>query len=200
MLKRHGARLVLAILGLGLGALPITSQARNVDAGVVGTTAPAVERSPIPRDKKPDFGPLRYMLGTWSCSVNSSRRPHAFPAQAVTQISDDGYWIVTVTTTPPVSWNPVEVVARDYVTYDPTRKLWVDMTLDNYGLYGASISTQQTADRIVWKDEMYPKSHATAIHFPRIVQRVNDSTTVTTQRFGEPSGHSFVVTTTCRKQ
>jgi hypothetical protein len=159
----------------------------------------ASEATPIPRDVRPNFAAFSYMLGTWNCSVSSSRRARAFPAKVVTQLSKDGYWLVTVTTTPPVPWNPIQVVASDYVTYDNTRNVWVDMTWDNYGLYGVSVSRQQTPDRVVWDDELYPKSHATAKHFPRTVRRIDDRTMESTQRFAEPSGRSFSVDTVCKK-
>ncbi len=101
----------------------------------------------------------------------------------------------TTTTTPPVPWNAIQIIAKDYVTYDPTRALWVDITLDNYGLYGVSTST----DGFTWKDEFYPKSHATASHLRRVVQKLDDKTMVSTQHFIESPGKDFRVTTTCRK-
>lgn len=159
----------------------------------------AVEGTPIPRDPQPNFAPLRYLLGTWNCTVNSSRRSRSFPTTSVTRLSDDGYWMVTVTKTPPVPWNPIALVARDYMTYDSTRNIWVDLTMDDHGLYMVSTSKQHSGDSFVWDDDMYPKSHSTAVHFANTVRKVDDRTTESTQRFAEPSGRTFVVTTTCTR-
>jgi hypothetical protein len=156
--------------------------------------------TPIPRDQRPDFRNFAFMAGTWNCSIASSRRPRSFSAQSTTKTSSDGYWLVTTTITPPVPWNNIRITAIDYVTYDPTRSLWIDLTMDDYGLYGVSTSHGWAGRTLVWQDVLFPTSHATAIHFPRIVSETTDKKTTTVQRFKEPSGQSFAVTTTCAKR
>lgn len=158
-------------------------------------SAPSVERSPIPRDHRPDFTPLRSMIGAWDCSVLSSRRPHAFPMHAVTSLSSDGYWLVTTATTPSVPWNRITIKSSDYVTYDFTRARWIDITMDDYGLYGFSTSH----DARTWNDTEYPTSHATARHLPRTLTISNDRTYSTIASFEEPNGQRFTVRTTCKK-
>ncbi len=156
---------------------------------------PAVERTPIPHDVKPLFTPLLKNLGSWNCSVLSSRRSVSFPATIVTWISRDGYWMITKTVTPPVAWNPIAITQFDYVTYDVSRRLWVDLTMDNYGLYGFSTSS----DGLTWNDLQYPTSHATAVHFPRIVKYPDANRMVTITAFAEPTQRAFTVMTTCVK-
>ncbi len=181
-----------AILGLA-AALFIPAQA------ICEPDAPTVEVSPIPRDKRPNFSAMLFMVGTWNCSVDSSRRPRPFSARSVTSISPDGYWMLTTTTTPAVPWNPISIVAHDSVTFDPTRSIWIDMTMDNYGIYGVSTSKGEVNGALIWEDQMFPTSHSTAVHLPRMVQQTDERTMVSTQRFREPSGQTFRVITTCKK-
>ena len=160
---------------------------------------PAAQTTPIPRDRRPDFRPFRFMVGRWNCSVESSRRPRPFPATSTTEVTPDGYWLVTTMSTPPVPWNNIRITAKDYITYDPTRSLWVDLTMDDYGLYGVSTSKGWADGAIVWDDVMFPKSHATSMHLPRIERKNGDRSITSIQRFKEPSGAQFSVTTSCTK-
>jgi len=161
--------------------------------------AVAPEQTPIPRDRRPDFTPFQFMLGTWNCSILSTRRARAFSAQSTTALSADGYWLVTTTVTPPVPWNNIKITATDSVTYDPTRSLWIDLTIDDYGLYGVSTSRGWGDGKLVWEDVLFPTSHATSIHMPRVVHEATDRKMTTVQRFKEPSGQGFAVTTSCTK-
>ena len=91
-----------------------------------------VEHTPIPRDPRPNFGSLSFLVGTWNCQVASSRRPRPFTSRATTFMSPDGYWLITRTITDKVPWNPITITNTEYVTYDPTTQRWIDLSLDNY--------------------------------------------------------------------
>ena len=37
-----------------------------------------VESTPIPAPNKPNFAPVEFLLGTWTCKTKSARRPAAY--------------------------------------------------------------------------------------------------------------------------
>lgn len=158
-----------------------------------------VETTPIPRDRKPDFSSMNFLNGTWNCSVMSSRRPRAFGTTATTAVSPNGYWMTTRTVTGKVPWNPITITNQDYVTYDPSTSRWVDISMDDYGAYDISTSPGWNGKSIVWTDVAYPRSHATAVTYPRSVTKLSDRKTVSSARFKEPSGRLVTVKTVCTK-
>lgn len=173
---------LVAILGLALGA------------------APRVEHTAIPRDPKPNFASMNVFLGAWSCEVASSRRPRPFATHVVTSISPDGYWMVTRTITDKVPWNPITITNTDYVTYDATRGLWIDLSLDNYGAYDVSSSPGWSGSAMLWTEIAYPKLHGAATNNPRLVTKRSDARIESDTSFSESSGQHVSVKTTCSKQ
>lgn len=171
--------------------------------GMLGNPAFAqtvkVETTPIPRDRRPAFSSLRFLNGTWNCSIMSSRRPAPFRATQTTRISPDGYWMVTRTVTEKVPWNPITIVSEDHLTYDATRSRWIDISMDDYGLYDLSTSPGLSGNSIVWTEVAYPQLHSAAVLYPRTMAKLSDRKTVTTAHFKERSGHVVTVTTTCTK-
>lgn len=159
-----------------------------------------VEHTPIPRDAKPDFSPMLPLIGTWDCKVASSRRPRPFPTVASTFVSSDGYWLVTETLTGKVPWNPVEIHNTDYVTYDPTRGRWIDMSMDNFGAYDVSVSNGWNGNSIVWAEVTYPKLHGAVAFSPRTLTTYGPKKTVLRSSIVEASGRRVAVVTTCIKR
>jgi hypothetical protein len=161
--------------------------------------APVVEGTPIPRDPTPNFASMNVLLGTWSCVVDSARRPRPFKTTATTWIAAGGYWMVTKTVTGKVPWNPIAITALDYVTYDPTTTRWVDIDMDDYGAYDVSASPGWIGNSIVWTELASPKLHGIASHHTRMLTKVSDAKTVLNESFEEASGRRVSVTTTCTK-
>lgn len=159
----------------------------------------ATEATPIPLDPRPDFSSMQYQVGNWNCMVDSSRRPRPFQQSATTSMSPDGYWLVTLTVTPPVPWNAATVTNTDYVTYDPTTSQWIDISMDDHGAYDGSTSAGWTGNSIVWTEKMYQKLHGLTSAHQRTFTKVNDTKTVVQQVFAEASGKRVTVTTTCTK-
>ena len=159
-----------------------------------------VEGTPIPRDPKPDFSAMSFLVGTWNCSVDSARRPRPFPTTVTTSMSPDGHWLVTRTVTPPVPWNPITITATDYITYDATRRQWIDMLMDDYGAYDMSASPGWSGNTMMWTEIAYPKLHGAAMNHPRTLTKVSDTRTVSEQPFNEASGRLISVKTTCAKE
>ena len=104
------------------------------------STAP----TPMALPAKPDFGPAKDLIGTWSCSLKSSRRPTAAKWTQVNALSPDGYWLVEKSDQAPTSWYPHTIHSTDYVTYDTDQKHWVDLEVDDGGGYDVSTSMGPT--------------------------------------------------------
>jgi hypothetical protein len=162
--------------------------------------AAGVEQTPIPRDPKPNFSSMQFLLGRWNCMVDSARRPRPFRTVQTTSIDPSGYWMVTRTVTGKVPWNPITITAMDYVTYDVTTSRWIDISMDDYGDYDLSSSPGWIGNSMVWTDVAYPKLHGAATNRPRTFTKVSDAKTVLSAPFAEASGRLVAVTTTCTKR
>ena len=159
-----------------------------------------VEATPIPRDLKPNFTSMQYLVGTWDCSVASARRSRPFSTHETTWMSRDGYWLITKTITDPVPWNNIRITNTEYVTYDPTTKRWIDMGMDDFGAYDVSASPGWSGDAITWTEIAYPKFHGVKENAPRVVTRTSDHQKTETTALIETSGQRIQVTTTCTKK
>jgi hypothetical protein len=61
---------------------------------LTGIASAQTSPTPVPLPKEPDFAPLIFTVGTWSCSNKSSRRPQAITWKQTNVLSPDGYWSV----------------------------------------------------------------------------------------------------------
>ncbi len=161
--------------------------------------AAGVEATPIPHDPRPNFTEMQFLVGTWNCSIDSSRRPRPFGMQATISIDSSGYWMVTRSITDAVPWNPHTIMTSDYVTYDPTTSRWIDISMDDYGAYDVSAATGWTGNSIVWTELAYPKLHGVSHNNPRTFTKISDSKTVDDTSIVEASGRQVRVKTTCTK-
>jgi hypothetical protein len=159
-----------------------------------------VEATPIPRDQKPNFSSMQFLLGSWECSVKSARRPRPFATHETISISADGYWLVTRTVTDPVPWNNIRITNIEYMTYDTTTQRWIDMGMDDHGAYDVSASPGWSGDAMRFDEIAYPKFHGVASNEPRVLRKVNDSKTEEETALVETNGGRVEVTTTCTKQ
>jgi hypothetical protein len=178
---------VLALACAAALATPLSSYAQQV------------ETTPVPQNAKPDFSPLAFLMGTWSCSVMSSRRPGPYQTTSTASMSPDGYWLITRTTVHKASWIPNEFSTEDRMTFDPSTSRWIDMEYDPAGGYDVSSSPGWNGNTIVWTDVTYPKTNATATNNPTTLTKMSDTRTVSVNTFTEPSGRVVTVRTTCTK-
>jgi hypothetical protein len=161
--------------------------------------SPQVETTPIPQPGKPDFSSMSFLVGTWNCSVMSSRRPGPYTVTATTTMSPNGYWMLTRSTIHKASWIPTEFVTEDRVTNDGSTSRWVDINTDELGGYDLSTSPGWTGNNLVWTDVAYPKTDATATNNPTTETKVSDTQWTSQQSFTEPSGRVVTVKTNCTK-
>ncbi|MBV8372714.1 MAG: hypothetical protein JOY69_05595, partial [Candidatus Eremiobacteraeota bacterium] len=67
--------------------------------GAVAFAAPKIEGTPVPALPKPDFSTMNFLIGTWTCSNLSSRRPGPFTTTEVYSMDPGGYWMLRDDTT-----------------------------------------------------------------------------------------------------
>jgi hypothetical protein len=158
-----------------------------------------VESSPIPMNPKPDFSKMAFMMGTWTCSTMSSRRPGAYMTTVTNTMSPDGYWMIQRSMVHKASWIPRSFMSEDRITYDPSTSRWIDLNMDEQGGYNVSWSPGWTGNTIKWTDAVITKQNATASTNPTVTTRVSDTKTTSKSSFREPSGRLVNVTTTCTK-
>lgn len=164
-----------------------------------GAVLAQVESTPVPQTAKPDFSKMSFLMGTWNCSVKSSRRPSAYRTTATTTMSSDGYWMLTSTTVHKASWITQELRTQDRMTYDPSTSRWVDISYDDGGGYNVSTSPGWSGNKIVWTDKVITQVNATASTNPTTITKNSDTKTTATTSFKEPSGRVVSVLTTCTK-
>jgi hypothetical protein len=121
-------------------------------ASIPSYAAAQVESTPIPASAKPDFSSMSFLVGSWSCSTRSSRRPTAFVTAVTYALDSTGYWLDQTSTVRPMAWMTRVLTTWDKITYDADTKRWVDVSYDNAGGYGLSVSSGWNGDNIVWHD------------------------------------------------
>jgi hypothetical protein len=122
-------------------------------AAAIPSHAPAqVESTPIPAPQKPNFSSMSFLVGTWTCSTKSSRRPAAYVATLAYSMDPTGYWLNQTSTVHPLSWMSRRLTTWDKITYDSDTKRWVDVAYDEQGDYSLSVASGWNGDNIAWHD------------------------------------------------
>jgi len=101
---------------------------------------------------KPDFSSMTFLVGTWSCSKQNSARPLPYTAMETFAVSPDRRWIELTTLWNPVPWFPNKWTSHDEITYDQSKKRWVDVEYDDIGGSGRATSPGWSGNMIVWHD------------------------------------------------
>ncbi|MGC1983837.1 MAG: hypothetical protein WA668_00445 [Candidatus Cybelea sp.] len=111
-----------------------------------------VESTPIPAPNKPNFAPVEFLVGTWTCKTKSARRPAAYVTTSTYALDPTGYWLNETSTTAKTAWVSKPLTTTDRITYDSDSKRWVDVLWGDGGAYGLSVSKGWNGDKIVWHD------------------------------------------------
>jgi hypothetical protein len=119
-------------------------------SAALAQTAPRIESTPIPKPAKPNFSSLRWLVGTWSCSNTSSRRPAKIPYSVTYMPSSDGYWLNATIKAPGVAWFPYPATNRGGITYDDGAKRWVSIDRGDFGGYNIATSAGVNGSTITW--------------------------------------------------
>jgi hypothetical protein len=163
------------------------------------TVIAQVESTPVPEAPKPDFSSMSFLVGTWSCSTKSSRRPTAFATTVTDAMSPDGWWIEQKSVNQPMSWFNHVVTFYDKITYDASTKRWIDVNFGEMGGYGLSTSSGWNGNSIVWHDPTFAPNADVASQSDTTMTKDSNTKYTQSSSFTEPSGRSVSVVTTCTK-
>jgi hypothetical protein len=175
-------------------------------AVLVGAATPSyapaqVESTPIPAPQKPDFSSMSFLVGAWSCSTKSSRRPAAFVTRVTYAMDPTGYWLNQTSIVAPLSWMSRRLTSWDKITYDSDTKRWVDVAYDEQGGYGLSVASGWNGDNIVWHDLSFAPSPQISAQSDTTFTRVSSAKYQTSQSFTEANtGRKVDVATVCTKR
>ena len=159
-----------------------------------------VESTPAPMPSKPNFSSLRYLVGTWSCSTKSSRRPKAYPYTMTFTMDPGGWWRDAKTVTPGMAWFPHAATDYDKYTYDPSAKRWVDVSYGDYGSYGLATSAGPSATRIVWHAYGFVPAEGIKSMSDTTFVKVSNTKTTEDMWFVESGGRKVTVHSVCTKR
>jgi hypothetical protein len=174
-------------------------------AALIVSLAPArlpaqVEATPIPSPATPDFSAFRFLVGTWTCSTLSSRRPASFRTVVTYRLDPTGYWLDQRSTIRPMAWMKSVLTLLDRITYDPATNRWIDVLTGDQGAYGLSVSSGWRGSQITWRDLSFAPSADVSSQSDTTMRKASDTKTSSVSGFTEAkTGRRVTVTTTCVK-
>lgn len=161
-----------------------------------------VESTPIPLPGKPNFSSMSFMIGSWTCSTKSARRPAAYTSTSTYTMDPNGWYIDETTVTNPMKWfgTQSKLTTYDKITYDATTHRWADVTYDNQGGYGLSFASGWNGNKVVWHDVSFAPSADVKSQTDTTTTKVSNSKTTSSSSFTETkTGRVVSVTTICTK-
>jgi hypothetical protein len=168
-------------------------------AGAVAVAGPAVESTPIPTLPKPDFSSMRFLIGTWTCTDRSSRRPGPFTTTEVYSMDPSGYWMERDSTIHKASWITSEFRLETKYTYDPYAKVWVRLVTGDRGNYSVATAAHPSQSKKTYTYVIQSKAPDIASYAPEVFTKVSDTKKTMTTSFTETSGRVVRVSETCTK-
>lgn len=161
--------------------------------------AQTIESTPVPMLPKPDFSSMSYLVGTWTCSSKSARRPAAYTGTTTYSMSPDGWWIEETTVQNAMPWFPTKTTTYDKITYDSDTKRWIDVSYGDLGAYGLATSSGWNGNAMVWHDANFAPGSDVKSTSDITMTKNSDAKMTSTSSFTEASGRSIGVVTTCTK-
>ena len=158
-----------------------------------------VEGTPVPTRPKPDFSTMRFLIGTWTCSDLSSRRPGPFTITEVYSMDPSGYWVLRDDTTHKASWIPREFRAQTKYTYDGEAKRWIRVTTGDQGGYSVATAPMPAGNKKTYTYVIQTKVPDIASYAPEVYTKVSDTEKTMTTSFTEIGGRVVTVKETCKK-
>ncbi len=159
-----------------------------------------VESTPIPAPSKPNFAPVEFLLGTWTCKTKSARRPAAYVTTSTYTLDPTGYWINETSTTAKTSWVSKQLTISDRITYDSDSKRWADVSWGDGGAYGLSFSKGWSGDKITWHDVAFAPGPDISAQADVTTTKVSPTKLTSSSSFTEANtGRHVSVSTVCTK-
>lgn len=175
-------------------------------AGLSGVTAFAspsmkVESTPVPIAAKPDMSSMKFLIGTWTCTDVSSRRPAAFTTTEVYSMDPDGYWVNRESTIQKgsASWIPRDLHSHTKYGWDPNAKLWDRIGTDDRGNFEVATAPMPVNGKKTYTFVAQSKTPGIASYAPEVFQKVSDTKKTMTTSFTETNGRVVTVKETCIK-
>ena len=158
-----------------------------------------IEGTPAPMRPKPDFSGMSFLLGTWTCTDLSSRRPGPFTTTEVYAMDPSGYWIVRETTTHTASWIPRETHAQTKYTYDAGTQRWVRIATGDQGGFSVATAPAPVGNKKTYTYVIQAKAPGIASYAPEVFVKESATKKSMTTTFTETSGRVVNVKETCTK-
>lgn len=159
-----------------------------------------VESTPIPAPAKPNFSSMQFLIGTWTCSTKSARRPGAYVTTSTYTMDPTGYWIEETSTTNTASWIAKKLTVLDKITYDKDAKRWVDVLYGDGGLYGLSFSSGWAGNKMSWHDVSFAPGPDIASQTDIVNTKVSNTKMTSASSFTEEkTGRKVAVAGVCTK-
>ena len=172
-------------------------------AAAMPSYAPAqVESTPIPSPNKPNFSSQQFLIGTWTCSTKSARRPAAYVTTVTYKPDPNGWYIDETSVTKPMKWFATQspLTAYDKITYDSTTHRWVDVLYDNQGGYGLSFSSGWNGNKLVWHDVSFAPTSDIKSQTDTTITKLSNTKVTAESSFTEAkTGRVVAVNTVCTK-
>lgn len=169
-------------------------------AGGTGFAATAkVEGTPAPAQPKPNFSSMSFLIGTWTCTDMSSRRPGPFTTTEVYSMDSSGYWMIRESTVHKASWIPRDFHSETKYTYDSGAKHWVRIVTGDTGGYSVSIAPMPGASTKTYTYVIQTKAPDIASYAPEVFTKVSNTKKTMTTSFTENGGRVVNVKETCTK-
>lgn len=112
--------------------------------------AVAAQPTPVP-NMAPDFSSMNFLLGTWHCHQSITGRPGDRKETDTYTMSYDGWQMQDHSVSPPFDkYRTRDDVGDSWTTWDPTAKLWANVSVDNFGGYGLATSPGWVGDTMTW--------------------------------------------------
>jgi len=181
---------------------PALAAAAIALAAALPSYAPAqVESTPIPAPQKPNFSSMAFLVGTWSCSTKSARRPAPYMTTSTYAMDSTGYWLEETSTTSTTSWINRKLSTWDKYTYDSDTHRWVDVSYGDGGAYGLSFSKGWVGNKMVWHDVSFAAGPDIASQTDNTIVKVSPTKWTSSSSFTETkTGRKVAVTGVCTKQ
>ncbi|MGA8576507.1 MAG: hypothetical protein WB609_12600 [Candidatus Cybelea sp.] len=158
-----------------------------------------IEGTPVPAQPKPDFSSMSFLVGTWTCSDLSSRRPGPFTTTEVYSMDPGGYWMMRDSTIHKASWIAREVRSQTKYTYDPGAKHWVRIQIGEGGTYSVATAPMPAGSKKTYTFVIQTTAPDIASYAPEVFTKVSNTKKTMTTSFTETSGRVVMVKETCTK-
>jgi|SRR5580700_10736903 hypothetical protein len=169
-------------------------------ATVAAYAAPAIESTPAPRPKKPDFAPFSFFIGSWSCTSKEANRPGPAPSTTTWTTDETGYWMTASSDNPAVKWFPYAVKGQSRITYDADAKLWIYQYSDDLGGYALFTSPGWKGDTAIWTTRSFFPTKETAAVSNYTMKKVGESEYIGTYTITNGKGTVVGGQDTCMKK